>query len=72
MKKWFLFWYETNEEVIDWIIILVLCLGLALFAIFLKFWILIGTLVIGLGSCFFTIYLRFKLGKEKRRSRRIS
>lgn len=71
MKKWFLYWYEANDEVLDWIIILFMCIGLALFAIFLKFWILICTVVIGLSFCFFTIYLRFKLEREKRRSRRI-
>lgn len=72
MKRWFLFWYEANEEVLEWMIILLMCLGLALFAIFLKFWILVSTVVVGLSLCFITIYIRAKLTIEKRRSKRIS
>lgn len=71
MRKWVIFWYEANEEVLGWIVIFLMCLGLALFVVFLKFWILICTLAIGAPCGIIAAYMKFKLNKEKRKSRRI-
>lgn len=67
MKKWFLFWYERNDEVISLIMVVIIAIWASLAIAYNNFLAIISVILFSAVFAFLDSYIYMKIKKERKR-----
>lgn len=67
MKKWFLFWYERNDEVISLIMVVIIAICASLAIAYNNFLAIISVILFSVVFAFLDSYIYMKIKKERKR-----